>query len=187
MAKVRKPRRFNARSLATCEGCGYTFNTAQCPCCGNKNPNGVKKPPTPFEDRHQAALFDWISKVHVKYPHLLKLYHVPNGGARNALEGKRLKAQGVRAGQLDLNLDVGRGGWFGLRIELKATREELGKAPPVDPKQRKIIAELREDGYYACVCEGWDAARSVLVWYCNLAPTARDRFAQDYRREDAVA
>ena len=50
---------------------------------------------------------------------LWELFHVPNGGFRNAKEAVGLYAQGVRAGYPDLALDVARGGYIGLRIEMK--------------------------------------------------------------------
>lgn len=172
MRKVRKARKDQLR-LATCPGCGYVYNTASCPKCGEKNPIGrpPRKDPVHHEAKHQAALFDWVDKAKGKYPDLAKLYHVPNGGARNGFEGARLKAEGVRAGQLDLNLDVARGGFHGLRIELKATRLELGETPKPNAKQRRIIEELRADGYYATHCEGWDRARALLLWYVQQPPT----------------
>lgn len=169
MRKVIKPSRAKRPMVRTCEACGYgmlNFDGSTCARCAaplaDKQP---RKDPTHYEDAHQIAFFDWVAKAKGAHPDLAKVYHVPNGGARNGLEGARLKRMGVRAGQLDLNLDVARGGFFGLRIELKATRAELGRAPQVSPQQRRIIEELREDGYYADVAEGWEAAREITLEY----------------------
>jgi ribosomal protein L32 len=175
MSKVRKrrtgPNGFRV-TLAECNTCGYAHNTPLCPKCGEASGRAApRKRPTQFEAKHQAALFDWAGKAKSKYPDLGKLYHVPNGGARNPFEGARLKAEGVRAGQLDINLDVARGGFFGLRIELKATKAELGETPAPNGKQAKVIAELRADGYYAVCCQGWDHARAVLTWYVRQPKT----------------
>lgn len=158
--------------LGRCTTCQYQHNVAKCPQCGTPGMAKLeRKRPSHFEDAHQTSLFDWIRLAKGALPDLGKLYHVPNGGARNGREGGRLKAQGVRKGQLDLNLDVARGGYFGLRIELKATAAELGRKPVVSPEQARIIAELRRDGYHAVVCEGWEEAREALLRYVRWAPT----------------
>lgn len=52
------------------------------------------------EDRLQASCFQWFWN---EYPKLRRtLFHVPNGGYRNAREGQRFKALGVVAGVPDL-------------------------------------------------------------------------------------
>jgi hypothetical protein len=50
------------------------------------------------------------------WPEARWLYAVPNGGFRHKAVAGKMKAQGVRAGVLDFNLDVARGGYHGLRI-----------------------------------------------------------------------
>lgn len=120
------------------------------------------------EDDHQAALFDWAEKSLGRYPELIGLMHVPNGGKRDALEAARFKKQGVRPGYPDLVLDVARGSFHGLRIELKATREDLGRKPQVSAEQRKWLQRLELAGYRAVVCEGWEAARDEIVAYLAL-------------------
>lgn len=124
------------------------------------------------EDRHQAALFDWCKLAVAAHPDLAMLMHVPNGGKRNAREAGRLKRQGVRAGYPDLVLDVARGGYHGLRIELKATRAELGRKPEVSPLQRQWLDRLNLQGYRALVCEGWEQARDEILGYLALAVPA---------------
>lgn len=120
------------------------------------------------EDQHQQALFDWALASLGRYPELVGLMHVPNGGRRGRREAGRLKRQGVRAGYPDLVLDVARGGYHGLRIELKATRDDLVQPPRVSPEQRVWLERLSAEGYRAVVCEGWEAARDELVAYLAL-------------------
>lgn len=142
-----------------------------------KNPTSIKHPSRALpaksrqhpEDRHQAALFDWCRLAAAAQPELGLLMHVPNGGKRNAREAGRMKRQGVRAGYPDLVLDVARGGYHGLRIELKATREELGRKPEVSPSQRWWLDQLNHQGYRAVVCEGWGQARDEILGYLALA------------------
>lgn len=51
------------------------------------------------EDRLQQECYVWF---HNNYPHLRGLlFHVPNGGSRNAREGAKFKAMGVFPGVAD--------------------------------------------------------------------------------------
>lgn len=127
-----------------------------------------KAKPGHAEDDHQAALFDWAELSLGIYPELIGLMHVPNGGRRGKLEAARLKRQGVRAGYPDLVLDVARGGHHGLRIELKATRADLGRKPRVTPEQQGWLVRLNGQGYHAVVCEGWESARDEIMRYLAL-------------------
>lgn len=176
MSLKRTPRAARKVSIA-CLECGYVVNVPResCPLCRATLPAGSDKAERAkrkeHEERHQIALFDWVKLAKGAHPDLGKLYHVPNGGARSKAEAARLKAAGVRAGVLDLALDVARGGYFGLRIELKATKAELGRAPTVSPEQSERIATLQADGYAACVCEGWEAAQAVLLEYVGWPRT----------------
>lgn len=164
-----------AMAPRNCDTCGYYVNTARsdCPKCsdGLSLPKRVRSKPRHYEDAHQVAFFRWCALAKTAYPDLEKFYHVPNGGARNKAEAGRLKAQGVRAGVLDLSLDVARGGYFGLRIELKATKTELGHKPPVSNEQRQRIHDLRADGYYADIAEGWEQARDTTLSYLQMPKT----------------
>lgn len=129
--------------------------------------------PRHYEDAHQAALFDWAAFSAALHPELAGLAHVPNGGRRGKLEASRLKRQGVRAGYPDILLDVARGPHHGLRIELKATKRELGRNPEVSKEQRVWLARLNANGFRAVVCEGWEAARDEIVSYLALPVPAR--------------
>lgn len=189
-----KPLRRRGLVLAPCRGCHYLHNVTACPKCGMARvlpAVAERKPPRHFEEAHGIALMDWIQLAKGAHPDLGKLYHVPNGGARNEREGARLKAQGVRKGQLDYNLDVGRGGYFGLRIELKATHAELGRKPKVSPEQQAIARELAGDNYLVVVCYGWEQARESLLAYVvrprtrvsgptDFSPIATGPFANAY-------
>ena len=67
----------------------------------------------------QETLFNWAQYRYARYPELELLYHIPNGGKRDACTAVNLKRQGVKAGVPDLHLPVARGGYHGLYIELK--------------------------------------------------------------------
>lgn len=126
----------------------------------------TRKKPVDWEGIEQTALFKWID---LQYPQESKLiYHVPNGGHRHKATAGKLKGQGVRAGMPDINVDIARGGYFGLRIEFKAT-------PPndaaVSPKQRDALQLLNERGYLAIVCRGAHDAQEQIRAYLRLPAT----------------
>lgn len=114
----------------------------------------------PTEDEEQIALFEWAARMTGKMPELEWLYHIPNGGSRGPAEAGRFRAMGVRRGVPDVALDVARGGYHGLRIEMKRARG--GKT---SPDQDRWIAHLRAEGYRAEVCHGWTAAARVIEEY----------------------
>ena len=101
----------------------------------------------------------WARLNEHRLPALALLFAIPNGGRRDAVTGAGLKAEGVRAGVPDLCLPVARRGFHGFFIELKASGGSLS------PEQRGWIARLRQAGYAAEVCRGWEAAASRLTHY----------------------
>lgn len=114
------------------------------------------------ESNEQASLMVWAAYQAGRFPELELLYHIPNGGSRNSIEAYHLKEQGVKAGVPDLCLPVARGAFHGLYIELKIK----GNKPTT--KQRDWIERLREQGYKAEVCYGWEEASGVILDYLNL-------------------
>lgn len=117
------------------------------------------------EDTEQMGVIDWANWNINRFPELKLLFHVPNGGKRNATEAARFKAMGVKAGVPDLCLPVPRGGYAGLYIEMK-----YGKNTPTD-KQKEWIKDLKEQGYKVEICwEGKEATR-LLEEYLRQQPT----------------
>lgn len=114
--------------------------------------------PVPSESVEQQNLFRWAA---VRWPKEMRLlYHVPNEGKRSRANGARLKAEGLRAGVPDINLDVARGEYHGLRIEMK--RRRGGR---VSPEQAAWLEALREQGYAAVVAYGWEEAADEIEKY----------------------
>ncbi len=99
------------------------------------------------ESRMQQSLCSWWVMKCREYgvPEIL-LYAVPMGGRRDARTGAIMKREGARAGAPDLVLDVPRGQFHGLRIELK---KEDGV---VSDEQRAFLKALVEQGYACRVC-----------------------------------
>ena len=119
-------------------------------------------PMAPTEDEEQMALFTWANHMAMtgRLPELARLFHVPNGGSRGPAEAGRFKAMGVKPGVPDVFLDVPRGGFHGLRIEMKRRNE--GK---VSKDQTDWINYYNANGYRAVVCYGWDEARMEIEDY----------------------
>lgn len=117
-------------------------------------------PKPPMEETEQEVLFRWAALNACAIPELYLLHHIPNGGARSARTGARLKAQGVKPGVPDICLPVARGDKHGLYIELK--RRSGGR---VSPAQCWWIDELKKQGFAAFVCCGWEEARTTIIDY----------------------
>ena len=69
------------------------------------------------EHQIQTCVMEWAEGQLIQHPELKMLYAIPNGGARNAITGALLKAEGVKPGVPDLCLPVARGKYHGLYIE----------------------------------------------------------------------
>lgn len=107
------------------------------------------------EAQEQAAVIEYCDILDIP------VYHVPNGGKRNAREAANLKRQGVKAGVPDLCIPVARGGFHGLYIEMKTL-----KGKPTD-KQLKWLGLLRDEGYAAYIARGARAAEELIDHYMS--------------------
>jgi hypothetical protein len=114
------------------------------------------------EHGEQAALFFWAVFNRKKWPVLQWLYAIPNGGGRSPVEGSRLKAEGVKKGVSDICLPVPKQGYNGLYIEMK---RKDGTIKDVKPEQAEFLEFVQSQGYYGCVCFGWEQASKTLEWY----------------------
>lgn len=111
------------------------------------------------EHLEQCALIRWFD---MKYnDHKGRLYATPNAGKRHIAVGRKLKAEGMRAGVPDLCLPVSRLSYNSLYIELK-TKE--GK---VSDSQKGWIEYLNSQGNMAVVCYGWESAKEVISKYLD--------------------
>ena len=120
-----------------------------------------------IEHSEQVALMQWwafTSKLFGVTEQLL--FAIPNGGQRNLIVAKKLKAEGVRAGVPDLFLAVKRGGFGGLFIEMKKP-----KGGRVSDNQKECISLLKEQGYLAVVCNGWLEAKGQIEHYLSIKET----------------
>lgn len=116
--------------------------------------------PCPLEHDEQTALMEWAKRNLGRWPELALLFAIPNGGARSAITGARMRDEGVKPGVPDLFLPVARGRYHGLFIEMKRRR---GDGP--DDQQTKWHDDLRAQGYRVEVCRGAEPAETVLRYY----------------------
>ena len=112
-----------------------------------------------YEEAEQAAIIEWAEYEKRKYPELELLYHVPNGGKRDARTAAILKRCGVKSGVPDLVLPVARCGYHGLYIELKAGKNRTSK------NQDMWLENLRKQGYFTAVAYGFEEATSLILRY----------------------
>lgn len=114
----------------------------------------------PREADEQAALFRWAEYNAHRFPELRLMFHVPNGGSRNAREAHNLRLQGVKAGVPDIVLPVPRGKFGGLYIEMK--RRKNGR---LSDHQKTWLDALAEAGNKAVRCDGWEQAKDEILLY----------------------
>jgi hypothetical protein len=114
----------------------------------------------PSEHDEQVALFAWAALSGI--PELEMMTAIPNGGYRHPATASMLKAEGVKAGYPDILVDVARGPWHGLRIELKV------KPNKPTPEQGAWIERLRAQGYRAVVCYGAQEAIDAILEYLGI-------------------
>ena len=113
------------------------------------------------EDSIQKSILTWAGYMKYKDGTLADyLVHCPNGGGRSLGEGANFKKMGVKAGYPDLILDIARGGYHGLRIELKKL-----KGSKTDQAQKERIKMLNAEGYHAVIVKGFDAAIDTIEKY----------------------
>lgn len=116
-------------------------------------------------------------------PELQWLHAIPNGGNRGdtaksrAIEGGRMKAEGVKPGVLDLfwplqrynkNAVTGPNTYCGLYIEMKRPDLKSVKNPlaGLSDEQKEFGQFVIDQGYRAVVCYNWqEAAKEIQEYY----------------------
>lgn len=120
----------------------------------------------PSEHVEQKTLFEWAATQFVPHPELRWLYAIPNAGGEDQsarIRGARMVAEGLKKGYPDVGLDVARGRYHGLRIEMK--RREKGKLSVHQEVWRDWL--LSQD-YAWAECRGWNDATVVILRYLQL-------------------
>lgn len=96
------------------------------------------------------------------------LVSVPNGGKRHTKTAVGLNAEGLKAGYPDMQLDIAKGGYFGLRLELKQADKKKGR---VSDQQQARLGLLHDNGYYSVIAWGHAQAIRVIELYMLLPNT----------------
>ena len=112
------------------------------------------------EHQEQVALFAWADLHMVKYPALVNMFAIPNGGKRSKIAGAMLKREGVKAGVPDIMVAYPCNGYHGLFIEMK--RRDGGN---VSTAQVDWIKRLNDAGYMAKVAYGAKEAQEIIIGY----------------------
>lgn len=117
------------------------------------------------ESHIQQACVRWFR---LQYPRLaLNLFAVPNGGARDAVTGRILKAEGVVAGVADLVLLYPSAPYHGMCIEMKTAK---GYQRPTQKAWQEAVERV---GYKYVVCRSFDDFRAQINEYLNFLSAKR--------------
>ncbi len=122
-----------------------------------RNPSKIKGNQEHYE---QVRLFDDMER---HYPDIYEMMAaIPNGGIRDDKTAGVMRAEGQKKGYPDVTLDVSRGAYCSLKIEMKSP---TGRA---SEEQKGYHDKLRRHGNCVVVCYGYEAARKALLEYWSL-------------------
>lgn len=115
------------------------------------------------ESAEQQAVIRWwmVNCDGYKIPERL-LMASPGQAARTQRNGRRMKAEGYRAGTPDLFLAVANAQWHGLFIEMK---KRDGSFSDLSDSQREMIFDLSQQRYQIAVACGAGQAIALLKEY----------------------
>ena len=121
------------------------------------------------EHQIQVAFVEWLAVSRI--PDIELAHATPNGGARNIVVARKLKAEGLKPGVPDWQWPVARGAFIGLAIEFKADGGNPSK------EQRERIDALQRAGWCAVLCWDWRAAARTVQGYAGLLQVVYPGFA----------
>ncbi len=119
----------------------------------------------PSEHQEQVLVVNWMDITHPSEARFLAA--VPNGANKSRASQARFKKEGLRAGYPDLLLDLPRGPYHGMRIEMKRKARSLSK---VSDDQYVWKVRLEDQGYYTVMCYGHAEAEAEITQYLNQGP-----------------
>lgn len=125
------------------------------------------KPKVKDEHTEQAELMSWLS---LAWPGLV-VFAVPNAAKRSAYLAQRLKAEGLESGVPDVYIEEARGGWFGLRIEMKRSDQARRADGGLSEAQERFIPRLQAKGYKVAVCYSSAQAIKTVETYMQSPKT----------------
>lgn len=107
----------------------------------------------PTEHFEQRELVMWFRQT---YPSV-RIFAIPNGGARSMATAARLKVEGVSPGVPDLFIPA-----WKLWVEMKRQ-----KGGVVSADQKDWLAYLDSVGYTTLVCKGAEDAKNKIIGFTN--------------------
>ena len=116
-----------------------------------------------IEHSTQVACVRWFRYA---YPDRL-IFAIPNGGARSAITGARLRDEGVTAGVPDLFICVPCGEFLGLFVEMKTPPGKMSAS------QKQVVMQIEREGYKFAVCRSFDEFRQIVTDYMRIADTGQ--------------
>lgn len=110
----------------------------------------------PSEHTLQVACVRWFR---LAYPRGI-IYAVPNGSWCGAVQGRKLKDEGLTAGIPDLVIPMARRGRHALYIEMKN-----GRAGRVSKHQNEMMQRLIKEGNMCAVCRSIEEFATIIREY----------------------
>ncbi len=130
----------------------------------------------PKEYDEQTTVFEWAKWC--KLPGIDMLYATLNGVRLPIGLAVKMSKAGLKRGPLDINLDVARGGYFGLRIEMKRITGGVESK-----EQREWGKRLLTEGYQAFVCPGANSAIAMIEHYLKQPRTVAIPFLSEEEKK----
>lgn len=136
----------------------YTPEGPVCYQCFSEKKNPSKRKYDNPEAKIQTEFFEQVSLFFPKLPSKL-LFAIPNGGSRNIIEAKNLKAQGVKSGVSDVLLLIPKKGYSSLCMEFKTP---VGKQ---SSEQIEFEKQAEKAGNKYIIVRSAKEAIDTLKWY----------------------
>ncbi len=122
-------------------------------------PKTIKKPSSRKEEQRICMML----KSWLELEHKLAIVHIANEGKRSAQYGGTLKKMGMQKGFPDFHLPLMKRHYGALYMEVKVNRNSY-----ISPEQRYWITYLKQQGYYADFCYGFDDGKAFIERYLAL-------------------
>ncbi|WP_318491863.1 PDDEXK family nuclease [Photobacterium leiognathi] len=110
----------------------------------------------------QVRLFYVVEREHPLLYRAMKA--VPNGGLRSKTTAGKMRAEGQKAGAPDIDVDMARGAYHGMKLEVKTDKGHLQQ------NQVEALEFYNSQGYYAVCGKGFDECYDHLTKYLYLPP-----------------
>ena len=114
----------------------------------------------PSEHDEQVSLFQEMALRAKQDPRWGKAFAIPNGGLRNIIVAKKLKAEGVRAGTPDIFIPVPAGPYCGMFLEMKRRAGGV-----VSPEQWAFMNSMRPHYFTAIGYGAADAIKRIADYF----------------------